>query len=61
MTTIKIVKNKKNNKTYRVRKLYKLNHYTIDVFDVEVDGFRYVACADTESDLNRILDSLILN
>lgn len=66
MKTIKTVKNEKNNKTYRVRNFNNSNNYIVDTFDtrlnaskVEVEGYYYVTCADSLSELNKKLDILI--
>lgn len=64
MKTIKKVKGT-NNKTYRVRKINNLNHFIIDTFVTkldeckrEVQGYSYVACADTEKELSEKLEIL---
>ena len=70
MKTILTVKNS-NNKEYRVRgfksdvAINALSHYIIDTFETrlnaskqEVEGYYYVSCADTENELNSILNIL---
>ena len=72
MKTFKTVKNENNNKVYRVRNFNisnnfnNSNHYIVDTFEtrlnaskVEVEGYYYVTCADSLSELNKKLDILI--